>query len=172
MPDEFGGSEFFGEDDKELSPSEHFESRHSPKLGYQFIQKSLASLDAGMDRLDDDARSDIEIYANVAVFREVMQYIEEFGIYLYSRFDPDEDFIDAITGTVPREVKPILESIRDGHLDDVVNDFHSDLSGDEWLKQQLGYDKIEEQLDDISLDNLVTDDREVTVDSVEEAIEA
>ncbi|QIB75353.1 hypothetical protein G3I44_14280 [Halogeometricum borinquense] len=171
MPDDFGGSEFFGEDEDERSPSDHFESRHSPRLGYLFIEKSLSSLDAGLDDFDEDEKIEAEIYANVAVFREVMQYIEEFGIYLYSRLDPDEDFIDAITGTTPREVKPILESIRDGYLDEVVNDFHPDLSGDDWLKQQLGYDKFEEQIDNLNIDDIVDDEQNLTVDTLEGAIE-
>lgn len=171
MPDDFGGSEFFGENDDELSPSEHFEARHSPRLGFTFIEKSLASLDAGLDDFDEDEKIDAEVYANVAVFREVMQYIEEFGIYFYSRLNPDVDFVNAITGTRPREVKRIFESIRDGYLDEEVNDFHPDVSGDEWLKQQFGYDKIEEQIGEITLRDFVNDDHDLAVDTLEEAIE-
>jgi hypothetical protein len=170
MSNNFEGSEFFGDDEDERSPSEHFEARHSPRLGHTFIEKSLASLDAGMEQFDDEEKIEAEIYANVAVFREVMQYIEEFGIYLYSRLDTDVDFVEAITGTVPQQVKRIFESIRDGELDDVINEYQPDTTSDDWLKNQFGYDRIEENIDEVSIEYTVDNPSELAVDNMEEAI--
>jgi len=169
MTDMFSQSEFSTEEG-ELSPSEHFESIHSPSLGFTYIEKSLASLDAGLDEFEGEQRDEAEIYANVTVFREVMQYIEEFGIYLYSRLDPDVEFVEAITGTRPSQVKNIFESIRDGEFDSVVSEYQEGLSGDEWLKQQLGYDKLEANAEEISLDDLVDKQIELGVDTLDEAI--
>lgn len=168
MTDQFTWTEF-GSREGERSPSEYFESIHTPTLSYTFIEKSLASLDAGLDEFDAEQRDEAKIYANVIVFREAMQYIEEFGIYLYSRLDPDESFVDAITGTRPREVKEIFEEIKVGEWDDIVDEYREGEEGDEWLSRQLGYDKLMDQDGTVSLDELVDEDVELSVDSVEEA---
>ncbi|WP_311174156.1 hypothetical protein [Halobellus ordinarius] len=170
MADGFDQSEFIG-DDGELSPSEHFESIHTPSLSYTHIEKSLASLEAGLDKFDEEKQDEAEIYANVTVFREVMQYIEEFGIYFYSRLDPDVDFVEAITGTRPKQVKENFEAIRDGKLDRIIEEYQ-DVDADEWLKQELGYDKIEESTDEVSLEDIVDKENELSseIDNIDEAI--
>jgi len=168
MTEPFQQSEF-GSEDGELSPSEHFESVHSPTLGYTYIEKSLASLDAGLDKFDDETATEAEIYANVTLFREVMQYIEEYGIYLYSRLDSDVDFVEAMTGTMPKQVKTMFEAIRDGDFDELVEEYHAELTGDEWLKNQFGYDKLEAHPEGFTLTEIADDD-DLTVESVDEAI--
>lgn len=170
MSDRFEQSEFTN-NDAELSPSEHFESTHSPSLSYTHIEKSLASIEAGLDKFDDEKRTEAETYANVTVFREVMQYIEEFGIYFYNRLNPDEDFIEAITGTRPRQIKEIFEKIRDGELDQVIREYQGD-APDKWLKHELGYDKIENRSDEISLDDIIADQGKLNpeVNTIDQAI--
>lgn len=52
MADWLDQSEFMS-DDGELSPSEHFDSIHTPSLSYTHIRKSLASLEAGLGEFDE-----------------------------------------------------------------------------------------------------------------------
>lgn len=167
MTDTFEESEF-NTGGSSASADQYFESRHDPTLGWTHIQKSLASLDAGLDEFDTiERRENAKIYANVAVFRETMQYVEEFGIYLYSRLDPDVDFIEAFTGTRPDNVKKIFTTIRDDGFEEVTQEY-ADKSADEWLKRQLGYYAIEQ--DDMTLTDLLDEDTELVVDSVDDAI--
>jgi len=170
MTDGFDQSEFMSDDGK-LSPSEHFESIHTPSLSYTHIEKSLASLEVGLDDFDGEKQNEAEIYANVTVFREVMQYIEEFGIYFFSRLEPDVGFVEAITGTRPKQVKENFEAIRDGELDRIINEYQ-DIDANQWLKQELGYDKIEESTDEISLEEIVDKENELSseINNINEAI--
>lgn len=167
MTDTFEESEF-NTGESSASADQHFESRHDPTLGWTHIQKSIASLDAGLDGFStDEQRDNAKIYANVAVFRETMQYAEEFGIYLYSRLDPVVDFIEAFTGTRPDNVKEIFTTIREDGFEEVTQEY-ADESADEWLKGQLGYNTINQE--ETTLEELLDEDTELTVDSVDEAI--
>lgn len=168
MVDKFQWSEF-SLDEGQNTASDYFESLHSPSIGYTHIKKSVASIEAGLDDFEDESeRLDARVYANVTVFREAMQYVEEFGIYLYSRLDPEVDFVDAITGTRPDQVKELFDRLRDGQVDQLVNEYTEDPSGDEWLKRQLGYTVLEEN--DATLTDL-GGDQDIDVESVGEAIE-
>lgn len=167
MTDTFEESEFSTQRES-TNANLHFESQHNPTLGWTHIQKSIESIDAGLDKFDtDEQRDDAKIYANVAVFREAMQYTEEFGIYLYSRLDSDEDFIEAFTGTTPKNVKDIFTIIRDDGFEEVTQKY-ANKSADEWLESQLGYNTINK--DEVTLEELLDEDVEITVDTVDEAI--
>lgn len=169
MPGPFEHSDFASEEEQ-VNADEHFESTHSPTLSYTHIEKSLKSLESGLDEFEGRERVEARVYANVTVFREVMQYLEEFGIYLYSRLDPEEDFIEAITGTRPTEVKGIFEPFRDGNFDTVIDDYREGTTFDEWLKQELGYNIIQQDLDEASLDEIADPDEEIAATDMEEAI--
>jgi hypothetical protein len=169
MTDYFDWTEFGGEDD-EVDANRAFEQRHSPSFGYIQIQQALEKPD-NWDNIFDDEEKQLEasVGQKIAVFRETMQYIEEFGIYLLSRLDDDTEFIKTITNTTPGQVKPLFETIRDDGFDEVVAEYSPDQSTKEWVIEEFGYWLTDSE--DAEVEELTSDEKSISVDSIDEAVE-
>lgn len=167
MNDEFQWSEF-GSERGEHDPDFHFASLHSPTLKYKYIEKSNRSIDEGISEFKGKEKKSVQAYSSVSIFRDTMEYIEEFGIYLYSIINPDEGFIDTITRTETSDIKEMFEQLRDGNYQELLNDNPKFGNIEDFLKWAFGYDMFLDSEIDLGKN---FDENEFTVDTKEEAVE-
>lgn len=168
MDDEFQWSEF-GSEEGASDPDFHFASLHSPRLKFNYIKKAECSLGEGLSEFDEAQRSHVRSYSNVSIFRDVMEYIEEFGMYLYSILDQDKGFVDAITRTETGEVKAMFANLRDRDYDDILSMRPEFDNFDDFLSWAFGYDLFLDK--SIELDDHFGDDIELTVQDKQDAVE-
>lgn len=169
MDEEFQWSEF-GSEEGVSDPNFHFASLHSPSLKFDYIKKAEESIDDGLGEFDESRREHIRSYSSVSIFRDVMEYIEEFGVYLYSLLDPDIGFVDAITQTDTSEVKAMFADLRDREYDDILRMRSDDFENfDDFLCWAFGYDIVLENLNELG--DQFGDNVKLIVDDKEEAIE-
>ncbi|MGQ3414483.1 hypothetical protein ACT4ML_19870 [Natrinema sp. LN54] len=172
MNNEFRWSEFGGKQG-ELDADRYFEDLHSPELGYAHIQKSIASLETGLNAIDDELmRKQAGVYAYVSVFRDTMQYAEEFGIYLYSKLDDETDFVDALTRTDTHQTKSLFKMLSRENYDEIVAQHSSkDISFNTWIAKQFGYDKTLTKMKDVPLSELYDGDEKLLTKRTDKAVE-
>jgi len=169
MDEMFQWSEF-GSGGGVRDPDFHFASLHSPGLKFDYIKKSENSLDEGLSEFDKSQRECVRSYSSVSIFRDVMEYIEEFGVYLYSILDPDVGFVDAITRTETSEVKDMFTNLRDREYGDILDMRSEDFdSFDDFLCWAFGYDVVLENSN--KLEDRFEDDIELTVGDKHDAVE-
>lgn len=166
MEDKFSLSEFTGAEGS-IDANTRFRNSHDPRLGYIYTQKLLETVDNEVGSLEDDDQEKAKAYSRVAVFREAVQYIEEFGIYLYSELDEGTDFVDTLVRTNPSEIKPLFADIVEDSFDSALNERVDD--SEEWLKELLGYDLLEQNNVDIS--DVAENPEDLTVDSRSDAVQ-
>ncbi|MBP2045148.1 hypothetical protein [Methanobacterium aggregans] len=94
---------------------------HDPDILYFFIKQSIKNL-GKEKRIDitvpEEKKLKINLIFDLEVFRAVMQYIEEFGIYFLSNINKSSDLSKSIVETRPNEIKTAFQNfIDDGHND-------------------------------------------------------
>lgn len=167
MSDEFEWSEFRHEGGVS-DPNFHFASLHSPKLKYDYIQKSEQSIDSGLSEFEDSEEDTVQAYSSVSIFRDVMEYIEEFGIYMYSIFDPNTEFVDSITRIDTVEIKQIFSALRDREYEYILNFRKGEFdSFDELLYWAFGYNMALQKSEDFH--KHVDQDIELTTEKTQDA---
>lgn len=167
MTEKFNWSEF-GSAEGEHDPDFHFASTYSPILKYDHILKSNDSIGEGLSRFDGRKERNARAYACVAIFRDTMEYIEEFGIYIYSLLNADESFIDNITRTAPGEIKKVFTYLRDGDLNDLIGENIEFETFDALLKRYFGYEMFLQERFELSD---IHNEKDLIIDSKEEAVE-
>lgn len=167
MSEEFRWSEF-GSSEGEHDPDFHFASLHSPTLKYKHIVRSSQSLDEGLGQFGPEEEEGVQAYSSISIFRDTMEYLEEFGIYLYSLLNPEEGFVDAVTRADTSEIKEILSKVRDGNYGNLIPEDSEFDDIDDFLRRIFGYDlfldselNIEDQFEEVEL---LVGDKEAAVE--------
>jgi len=168
MSDFFNWTDFQGEEDQ-ISPDLHFATQHSPELKFKHIQREYENL------TEEGTSEDTATigYGSVALFRDTMEYIEEFAIYFQSVLDTEQGFVDAVTKSNPSDVKSLLECLKDREYEGLLkeNDDFEDFDG--FLRYYFGYHfflNSEEDIDSaFGSDDIIVDTKQ---EAVNESIEA
>lgn len=138
----------FGSDGEWQSPEEAIRDRHNPEIAYHHIVKLAGSIDAGLDNIPDEKKAEAITYATVDLFRATVQYVEEFGTYMYSEIKSDENFIELLIRTSAGNLEPFFENCRGGELDAyLAGEGQEDAAT--FIDRVFGYEPI--QSDDVTL---------------------
>lgn len=159
----------FGSDGKWQSPEDAIRDRHDTEIAYHHIVKLAASINAGLASIPDEKEPEAITYATVDLFRATVQYVEEFGTYMYSEIKSDENLIELLIRTSAGNLEPFFEACRDGELDAyLVGEDQGD--ADAFIDEVFGYEPIQsgdvtlhaesrhaETLDDETINALIRD---------------
>lgn len=87
---------------------------HDPDTFYYLIAQSFKNIDNGIyDFVPEEKRFNTNLMLYLDVFRAIMQYIEEFGIYFLAYVDKSADLSTYIVKTNPRDVKSAFQKLID-----------------------------------------------------------
>ncbi len=132
----------FGSGGQWQSPEDAIRSRHDPEIAYHHIVKLAATINAGLDSIPDEKESEAITYATVDLFRATVQYVEEFGTYMYSEINDDRNFIEHLIRTSAGDLEPFFKDCRDGELDShFTGEDYDDAAA--FLDDVFGYEPIQ-----------------------------
>jgi len=128
---------------------------HDPDIFYFFIQQSNEDAKKSLDIIvPEEKKYKIELTQKIDIFRAVMQYIEEFGIYFLSNTKNEVNLSDSIIKKDPKDV-------RDETFYKFNNNYHEDFakdldytSYDELLKDVFKIPNSSPELETITINNL------------------
>ncbi|TVT89848.1 hypothetical protein [Haloferax volcanii] len=131
----------FGSEGEWQTPEEAIRDRHDPEIAYHHIVKLAGSINAGLDGIPDEKQTAAEAYAIADLFRATVQYVEEFGIYMRSQIEQDENFIKLLIQTSSGNLQQFYEACRDRKLTRFLkNRDRSDAPT--FIDEVFGYQKI------------------------------
>lgn len=94
-----------------------------PDIFYFFIKQAIKNMNNGITvPLLKEKEYKVNLVRNLEVFRSIMQYIEEFGIYFLAYVDKSSDLASSIVRTDPKKLKPVFEKFIQGDHDDFAKD--------------------------------------------------
>lgn len=94
-----------------------------PSISYFLIRQNFQNMENGINiSIPEDKNDKVEIMLKLDIFKGVMQYIEEFGIYFLAYLDGSEPISDKIIRIRPQDVKTVFQNFNDEKHDDFAKD--------------------------------------------------
>ncbi|NQT65119.1 MAG: hypothetical protein HQ554_02960 [FCB group bacterium] len=107
------------ENSKFISSDDFVNTWHDPDMLYLHIKQLEKNIANNIfDAVPEDKKLITKIYSKLELFRDVFQYLEEFGIYFLAYITYPKDIIKRLVATEPKEVVEIFKQIQEDKQDD------------------------------------------------------
>lgn len=104
---------------KFITSDDFINTWHNPDTLYLYIKQIERNISNNIfDAIPENKKFVTKIYSKLELFRDVFQYLEEFGIYFLAYIDNPKEIIRRLVATEPKEVVEYFTQIKNNNQDE------------------------------------------------------